>query len=172
MDTPLPSTNDKTERNEIIYGQENVGAALLQILSRAKNMVDICTDFRAPSVSIEIESYNKALLDLKSRGVRFRQITEITKDNLSFSKELMRIAEVRHLDGVKGNFMASEKEYLSPVVLFQKGKVTSQIIYSNVREVLEQFEYLFETLWAKAIPMEAENTRNRRRNHTRCYRNN
>ena len=152
METPLPSTNDKTERNEIIYGQENVGAALLQILSRAKNMVDICTDFRAPSVSIEIESYNNALLDLKSRGVRFRQITEITKDNLSFSKELTRIAEVRHLDGVKGNFMASEKEYLSPVVLFQKGKVTSQIIYSNVREVLEQFEYLFETLWAKAIP--------------------
>lgn len=63
METPLPSTNDKTERNEIIYGQENVGAALLQILSRAKNMVDICTDFRAPSVSIEIESYNKALLE-------------------------------------------------------------------------------------------------------------
>jgi two-component system sensor histidine kinase VicK len=152
METPFPSINDKTERNEIIYGQENAGAALLQILSRAKNMVDICTDFRAPSVSIEIESYNKALLGLKSRGVRFRQITEITKDNLSFSKELTRIAEVRHLDGVKGNFMTSEKEYLSPVVLFQKGKVTSQIIYSNVREVVEQFKYLFETLWTKAIP--------------------
>ncbi len=151
MATALPSTNDKTERNEIIYGQEKVVVTLLQILSRAKNMVDICADFRAPSVSIEVEPYNKALLDLKSRGVRFRQITEITKDNLSSSKELMRFAEVRHLDGVKGNFMTSEKEYLAPVVLFQKGKVTSQIIYSNVREVLEQHKYLFETLWTRAV---------------------
>ena len=67
--------------------------------------------------------------------------------------------------------MGSKKKYLSPVVLFQKGKVKSQIIKSNVREVLEQFEYLFETLWAEAN-QQAENTRNRRRNHTRCYRNN
>src|SRR6478752_225733 len=110
--------NDNDDKND-----KNVVAALLQILSRAKNMVDICADFRAPSVSIEVELYNKALLDLKSRGVRFRQITEITKDNLSSSKELTRIAEVRHLDGVKGNFMTSEREYLAPVVLFQKGKV-------------------------------------------------
>ena len=79
METALPSTNDKTERNEIIYGQEKVVVTLLQILSRAKNMVDICADFRAPSVSIEVEPYNKALLDLKSRGVRFRQITELQK---------------------------------------------------------------------------------------------
>src|SRR2546427_10600279 len=152
MATALPSTNDKTERNEVIYGQENVVAALLQILSRSKSKVDICADFRAPSVSTEVEPYNNALLDLKSRGVRFRQITEITKDNLSSSKELMRFAEVRHLDGVKGNFMTSESEYLAPVVLFQKGKVTSQVIYSNVREVLEEHKYLFESLWTKAIP--------------------
>ena len=152
METALPSINDKTERNEIIYGQENVVATLLQILSRSKSKVDICADFRAPSVSIKVEPYKKALLDLKSRGVRFRQITEITKENLSFSKELMGIAEVRHLDGVKGNFMTSENEYLAPVVLFQKGKVTSQIIYSNVREVVEQHKYLFETLWTKAVP--------------------
>jgi two-component system sensor histidine kinase VicK len=152
METALPPTNDKTEKSEIIYGQENVVAALLQILSWAKNMVDICADFRAPSVSIEVEPYNKALLDLKSRGIRFRQITEITKDNLSFSKELMRVAEVRHLDGVKGNFIISEKEYLAPVVLFQKGKLTSEIIHSNVRDFVEQHKYLFETLWTKAIP--------------------
>ena len=139
--------NDNDDKND-----KNVVAALLEILSRAKNMVDICADFRAPSVSIEVEPYNKALLDLKSRGVRFRQITEITKDNLSFSKELMNLAEVRHLDEVKGNFITSEKEYLAPVVLFQKENVTSQIIYSNVREVVEQHKYLFETLWTKAIP--------------------
>ncbi len=132
--------------------QKKVVAALLEILSRSKSNVDICADFRAPSVSIEVEPYNKALLVLRSRGLRLRQITEITKDNLSFSKELMMLAEVRHLDGVKGNFMTSEKEYLAPVLLSQKENVTSQIVYSNVKEVVEQQKYLFETLWTKAIP--------------------
>jgi two-component system sensor histidine kinase VicK len=134
--------------------QKNVVASLLEILSRSKSNVDICADFRAPSVSIEVEPYNKALLVLRSRGLRLRQITEITKDNLSFSKELMKLAEVRHLDGVKGNFMTSENEYLAPVLLSQKENVTSQIVYSNVKEVVGQQKYLFETLWTKSIPAE------------------
>jgi two-component system, OmpR family, sensor histidine kinase VicK len=145
------NSNKYTEKSELIYGQENVIATLLQILSRAKNMVDICADFRAPSISIEVEPYNRALLNLKSRGVRFRQITEITKDNLSFSKELMKVADVRHIDGAKANFMTSENEYLAPVILFKKEKVTLQTIYSNVREVVEQHQYFFETLWSKAV---------------------
>jgi two-component system, OmpR family, sensor histidine kinase VicK len=145
------NSNKYTEKSELIYGQENVIATLLQILSRAKNMVDICADFRAPSISIEVEPYNRALLNLKSRGVRFRQITEITKDNLSFSKELMKVADVRHIDGAKANFMTSENEYLAPVILFKKEKVTLQTIYSNVREVVEQHQYFFETLWSRAV---------------------
>jgi len=148
------NSNKYTEKSELIYGQENVVATLLQILSRAKNMVDICADFRAPSISIEVEPYNRALLNLKSRGVRFRQITEITKDNLSFSKELMKVADVRHIDGAKANFMTSENEYLAPVILFKKEKVTLQTIYSNIREVVEQHQYFFETLWSKAVPAE------------------
>ena len=150
----MGNSNKYTEKSELIYGQENVVATLLQILSRAKNMVDICADFRAPSISIEVEPYNRALINLKSRGVRFRQITEITKDNLSFSKELMKVADVRHIDGAKANFMTSENEYLAPVILFKKEKVTLQTIYSNVREVVEQHQYFFETLWSKAVPAE------------------
>lgn len=150
----MGNSNKYTEKSELIYGQENVVATLLQILSRAKNMVDICADFRAPSISIEVEPYNRALLNLKSRGVRFRQITEITKDNLSFSKELMKVADIRHIDGAKANFITSENEYLAPVILFKKEKVTLQTIYSNVREVVEQHQYFFETLWSKAVPAE------------------
>ena len=147
----MGNSNKYTEKSELIYGQENVVATLLQILSRAKNMVDICADFRAPSISIEVEPYNRALINLKSRGVRFRQITEITKDNLSFSKELMKVADIRHIDGAKANFITSENEYLAPVILFKKEKVTLQTIYSNVREVVEQHQYFFETLWSKAV---------------------
>lgn len=46
----------------------------------------------------------EAYIDMKNRGVRLRFISEITKDNLQYCKELMKIGEVRHLDEVKGNF--------------------------------------------------------------------
>jgi hypothetical protein len=47
------------EKSELIYGQEDAVAALLQILSWTKNL-DICADFRAPSISTGVEPYKKA----------------------------------------------------------------------------------------------------------------
>ena len=61
------------------------------------------------------------------------------------------VDEQRHLDDIKGNFMLSETEYLAPVILFEKGKIASQIICSNVKEILDQHQYMFDTLWNKAI---------------------
>jgi len=43
-----------------------------------------------------------------------------------------------HLDGIKGNFMVSEKEYLSPAVSNNTSDIASQIIYSNLREIVKQ----------------------------------
>lgn len=48
-----------------------------------------------------------------SRQIRLRFITEITKDNLQFCKEVAETLEVRHLEGVKGNFGISDGEYIS-----------------------------------------------------------
>ena len=46
--------------------------------------------------------------------------------------------------------MISESEYLAPLVLFEKGKIASQIIYSNVKEIVDQHQYVFDILWSKA----------------------
>ena len=58
----------------------------------------------------------------------------------------------RHLDGIKGNFYVSEKEYVSPATVHEEGKPASHVVYSNVKEVVEQGQYLFETLWSKTLP--------------------
>ncbi|MGB6528344.1 MAG: hypothetical protein WBF33_09570 [Candidatus Nitrosopolaris sp.] len=50
--------------------------------------------------------------------------------------------------------MISESEYLAPVILEEEGKIASQLIYSNVDEIVKQQQYMFETLWSKAIPSE------------------
>jgi hypothetical protein len=51
----------------------------------------------------------------------------------------MKVAanEIRHLDGIKGTFYISDTEYIAPATFHQKGKPASQMIYSNVREIVE-----------------------------------
>ena len=111
-------------------------------------------NYTRPELAIVLEPIRKAFLGAKSRNVRLRYITEVTKDNVSYCEELMTLVdELRHLDGIKGNFMLSETEYLSPIILFEKGKVASQIVYSNLAQIVEQQQYFFDTLWSKTIPI-------------------
>jgi two-component system, OmpR family, sensor histidine kinase VicK len=112
-------------------------------------------NYTRPPLAILIEPIKKAFLDAKSRGIKLRYLTEITKDNIAYCKELITIVdELRHLDGIKGNFMISETEYLAPVILYEKGKIASQVIYSNAKEMVEQQQYIFDTIWSKATPAE------------------
>jgi len=63
-------------------------------------------DHTRPPLAIAVESIKRSFVDAKSRGVKLRYLTEITDANISYCKELMSIVdEVRHLDGIKGNFM-------------------------------------------------------------------
>jgi K+-sensing histidine kinase KdpD len=112
-------------------------------------------NYTRPPLAILIEPIKNAFLDAKSRSIKLRYLTEITKDNIAYCKELITIVdELRHLDGIKGNFMISETEYLAPLILYEKDKTASQTIYSNVKELVEQQQYIFDTIWSKAIPAE------------------
>jgi signal transduction histidine kinase len=64
-------------------------------------------------------------------------------------------SEIRHLDGVKGNFEVSDaKEYVAATKLQGESEAIPQLIYSNVKEIVEQQQYIFESFWNKAIPAE------------------
>jgi two-component system, OmpR family, sensor histidine kinase VicK len=135
---------DSAERTEVLYGTENVINKELQFFSRAKTGIDTCMDYSRPSLAIGIESIKRSFLDAKSRDVRLRYLTEITNSNISYCKELMSIVdELHHLDGIKGNFMISESEYLAPATSYEKTKPASLIIYSSVKETLEHQQYVF-----------------------------
>ncbi len=82
-------------------------------------------------------------------------LTEITAENISVCKKLTTLVdELRHAEGIKGSFYISELEYLAPAVFHEEGKAASQMIYSNVREIVEHQQYVFDTLWNKSIPSE------------------
>ena len=141
-----------TERTEVLYGIENAMSRLTQAMSRVHNRADVCGDSLSPSFSMGVESIKKGYIDFKQRGVKIRFITEITKDNIHYCKELMKfVEELRHMDGVKGNMAVSETEYVATAVL-QESQPVTQTIYSNAKAILEQHRYFFENLWNNATP--------------------
>ena len=143
------------EGTEVFYGVDTVMDTILQFLYRTDAKIDACVDYTRPSLAIDIQVLREAFLDAKKRGVKLRYVTEITKDNISYCKQMMSMVnELRHLDGIKGNFYISETGYLAPATFHEAGKSAAQIIYSNVKEVIEHQKYVFETLWSKTIPAE------------------
>ena len=152
----LPSTNTHARdsgKTEVLHGFEKTTQAIMRFLNTSKVSMNICADFTWPSVAKRVEAFNKGISDLKIRNVKLRFITEMTKDNIEYCKELMQISELRHLDMIKGNFAVSEKEFTSWATL-QEASLLEQIIYSNVKAINEQQQYVFETLWTKAKPAE------------------
>jgi nitrogen-specific signal transduction histidine kinase len=143
------------ESTEIFYGIDKVMNTVLQFLYHTKGKIDACVDYTRPSLAIDIVILKKAFLDARKRGVRLRYATEINKDNISYCKQLMSMVdELRHLEGIKGNFYISETGYLAPASFHEAGEPAAQIIYSNVKELIEHQKYVFETLWSKTIPAE------------------
>src|SRR5215469_12614858 len=146
--------NGLAERTEVLHGTKDVLDTQMRFFSNARGRIDTCMDYRV-HLAIGTEHIKKAFLDAKSKGARLRCLTEITINNISYCKMLRKIVdELRHLDGRKGNFMISESEYIAPVLLEEEGKIVPQLIYSNVDQIVEQHQYMFETPWSKAIPSE------------------
>ncbi|MFL6326502.1 MAG: sensor histidine kinase [Nitrososphaeraceae archaeon] len=153
MTVPSPSSSTKSERTEVLYGTENTTNTILNFLYNSKTKMDICADSTWPSVAMGIDVFRNALIDINKRGIGSRYITTITKGNLSYCKEALKIGELRHLDGIKGNFAVSEKEYIASATM-QEASLLQQVIYSNVKEVLEQQQYVFDSFWNKSVSAE------------------
>ena len=141
-----------TRTTEVLYGADNTTDKLLQVFNKIKSNFDACGDSTAPSVCMGFEPLRNAYLDFKRRGINVRFITEMNASNISYCKELMKISELRHLDGIKGNFgICDQKEFVAAATIKEQQAVP-QLIYSNVKEIIEQQEFIFESFWTRAIP--------------------
>jgi len=164
METNLSTRS--TERTEVLSGEEHVMTTIFQFLSKA-DQIDSCGDYKAPSLIFEIQQYKKILSDIKAKNIQLRYITDITKDNIYYCKELLKFAkEIRHLGGIKTNFSVSETEYIASASIQQQQEeenqrqqkrpqqeqLIPQVIYSNAKDLVEQQKYVFESFWNKAIP--------------------
>src|SRR5215469_12757617 len=150
------------ERIEVLYDTEIIINKYLHILHKANRRWDYFADVKSLSVvPLGFEAIRKAILEARARGNRLRFITEITQENVSYVKEFIEIAELRHLDGVKGNFGVSDSEYIAisttDTTAEKSVRTTTTIpraVYTNVIEDIQQQQYVFEILWNKATPAE------------------
>ena len=148
------SNNTFSERTEIWYGIENIISRSLEVLSKIQTTYDLCLDSTGISPILETEQIKKAYFELKNRRIKMRIITEITTTNIAYCKEMMRIVgDIRHLEGIKGNFVIADRAKYAGIANTHEGKLP-QLISSNVSAFVEQQQFFFEMLWNKSIPAE------------------
>ncbi|MGI8832976.1 MAG: ATP-binding protein [Nitrososphaeraceae archaeon] len=140
--------NTGTTRTEVLYGAENAVKLFSRVISGANTMIDVCEDYVMPSTHASHRVIKEKVLEAK---MNFRYLTEVRKDNIPYCNELMKVGQVRHLDGIRTNFVVTDTEYTS---IMQQVHAHPEIVYSNVKSIVEQQRYLFEHLWNEAIPAE------------------
>ncbi len=142
------------EKTTMIYDMENAISYGTKFLQKAKERIDVFTDRNGPSLIVKCDVYKANYIKARSRGAYIRFITEITKDNINYCKELKKIVdELRHLDDLKGSVSLSEIEFIGSSTWREKNLLIP-VIYSSEKEIVEQQQFLFESLWNKAIPGE------------------
>ena len=119
---------------------------ITDVISNAEKNLNICGDSALPDFTLT-GRIKKACQHAKLKGIKIRYITEITKNNLSSCKELMKFAEVRHLDKIVGNFVVSDKEYFGQS---SGNNFLSNQIYDDGHGMVEHQNYIFEILWNNA----------------------
>jgi len=139
----------------IIFGKGKAIITEVGIFHNAATSIDTCMTYTRPSLAVSLKPIKDAFLAAKRGGIKLRYITEINHHNFEDCKELLGIVhELRHLDGVKTNFMISEKEYLAPLIQEKSEAIASEHIYSNTDQIVEHGQCIFDTLWSKSIPAE------------------
>jgi signal transduction histidine kinase len=136
---------DKTR----ILHRTQVINAILEIFYDAEHRIDICGNSKFSSLIFSFESIRKAMLSAKNKGIRQRYIVEITKENIQYCREIIKLVDdLRHSGQIEANFALNEKKYLGSITLNEPNQ---QAIYTNVGEVREQQHSIFESLWNKSI---------------------
>ncbi len=148
---PLPVySRTAEERTDVFENPEDILACALDILPQIRYKHDLCLDSWGPSTVLGTEVVRKAVVALHMRGAKIRLITEITSANIDYCREFMKFAEVRHLDNVQGNFSVSDGKWYTASAVTEKDKPPPRLILSTVKEIINQHQHFFETLWDKA----------------------
>jgi hypothetical protein len=132
---------------KVLNSEKEIIETIKRFQGNTKTFWGACVDSSLPSYSIG--KVKQGYVEAKKRGVRILYITEITKDNLPYCEEIMRFAELRHLDAIRGNFAVSDAEYVAGI---KCGDRLTSLVQSDVDVLVQQQRHIFDMLWKQAIP--------------------
>jgi signal transduction histidine kinase len=132
------------EKTQIIT---NNHSDIFDMISKASKDLSILGDSTSMDFILS-ERIRKALQHAKIKGTRIRYITEISKDNLNSCIEIMKFADIRHMNGIIGNFILSDKEYFGQPA---GSKFLSNPVYTNEKGMVIMQNFIFENLWNNAV---------------------
>jgi two-component system sensor histidine kinase VicK len=147
---------DRIKNVLIVEGAQNILDFYLARADLVKNSVEVCYDYNGPmriKKTVPIWSKN---LEVDKRGVKVRFLTDIRNDNLEFCKQILeeiKNIEMRHMDGVKGNFTIHDgKEFFLPLFVDKPGEPVTNALYCTQIEMVDAHLFIFENLWHQALP--------------------
>ena len=142
----------RNRKTDLIYDMDTAVSYGIRFLENVRERMDICVDNNGPFVIMKSDIYKSNYVKARNRGAKIRFITEVTKDNIEYCKQLSEIvSELRHLDGVRGSVCVNDTEFLG-MTTWRETELLNPVIYSNEREVIEHQQYIFEMFWKKAEP--------------------
>lgn len=163
--TSIENAENKEQKTTVISDNKNILQFTKDIILNCHKTYDICCNKKDLIVMVENIPIKESLIKLKKMGgIKIRFLTEINHDNIKQIKWIIEniTSEIRHLNGINGYFIVSDKKIYAATTIFGKYEYSSELVYSNVKGLVEQNQYVFDTLWKNAISadkriMEIEN---------------
>jgi hypothetical protein len=98
------------------------------------------------------EGINLAEKQAKEEGVKFRLITDVTKENLEYLNSLKH-HEIRHVNSIRTNFAIMDETSYMVQIFHKENEPPSQAFFSNSRVLVGSQLQLFDRLWEIATPL-------------------
>ncbi|MDQ2685736.1 MAG: hypothetical protein M3Y25_07835 [Thermoproteota archaeon] len=98
------------------------------------------------------EGINLAERRAKENDVKFRLITEVTRENLE-NLNLLKHHEIRHINSIRTNFAIMDETSYMVQIFHKEDEPPSQAFFSNSKSLLENQQVLFNRLWNIATPL-------------------
>jgi two-component system, OmpR family, sensor histidine kinase VicK len=157
-----------TQETKIIFGRDEIDNLFVKSISEIGSSWNLIGGAEGPSLFYYMTDLKKAYLKALKRGLNLRAITVVTKDNIFYARDALKyFSEVRHLEGIVGTFVVSDKHYFgTSMMLYNEGKVKIEegiskpqypaelCILSTSKELIYQQQKFFNILWDQAIPAE------------------
>ena len=142
------------EITQVIFAPEKMFEIGLFALTNVKYRFDIVWD--RPMLEF-VWNYFKEGIDLaerqaKDRNVKFRLITEVTKENLEYLNSLKH-HEIRHINSIRTNFAIMDETSYMVQIFHKEDEPPSQAFFSNSKSLLISQHELFNRLWDIATPL-------------------